>query len=190
MPEDDRDRLFAALAHDLRLPLFNIVGHADLLLDGALGPLTADQAEALQAMRYSARRAVALVEDLHDLARLDQGALPLRAAPVDLVALTRQVIQQVAGLARLAKTAVRLDTDLPALLVTTDERRVERILLNLVDNATRHSPPGGQVTVHLASDGHHAVVAVADQGPGVAPADQERLFTRYTPPRAAASGWG
>ncbi|MEH1101557.1 sensor histidine kinase [Micromonospora sp. CPCC 205561] len=176
----ERDRRFAAdVSHELRSPLQTLAAAASVLarrrehLDdrtATAAGLVADEISRFQR----------LVDDLIQLARGDQ---PVDRAPVDVAALARQACR-----ARgLPDTLVRTDPGLAdAWLV--DERRVEQILANLVDNALRHA--GGPVAVRLSQRDGTGIVEVDDEGPGVPPDDRKVIFDRFVRGRAAHSRAG
>jgi two-component system OmpR family sensor kinase len=167
----ERTRRFVAdAAHELRTPLAGVQAVAE----AAMAPeLSAEERERLNLLLLrETRRAARLVDDLLVLARLDAG-LPLRREPVDLLELARAEADRV----RLLTPDRALDVDGAPGLVAGDGQRLGQVLGNLLDNASRHTPPGGRVTVRVWSGGM-TVVQVTDTGPGVPRADRERIFDR------------
>ncbi|HEU4568351.1 MAG TPA: DUF4153 domain-containing protein [Marmoricola sp.] len=170
----DRQRrdLVATVSHELRTPLAGLVALLENIADG----VTPTDAEHVATARDQAERLSGLVQDLLDLSRVDAGVLPLEKEPVDLVAL---VDAAVAGQATSTR-GVRFASSLPAgLTVDADPRRLHQLLANLLDNAARHSPAGGTVRIRGGRDAGRVWVEVADDGPGVAPQDRDRIFERY-----------
>ena len=167
----ERTRRFVAdAAHELRTPLAGVAA----LTEAAMAPeLPGPERERLHLLLLrETRRAAGLVDDLLVLARIDAG-IPLRREPVDLL-----------GLARAEADRVRLlapDREIEVLgvpvVVAGDGDRLGQVLGNLLSNAGRHAPAGGRVTVRVWSGGM-ALVQVTDTGPGVPPADRERIFDR------------
>jgi signal transduction histidine kinase len=194
-----RDALLAALAHDLKTPLTATRGLAQLLLRGAARgrPPTAEGlAQRLEQIMAAADRATALVDGQLDLARA-QFARPLTLAPrsTDLIALTRRVVAEQTLLA--ARHSFRLITDQPALFVPIDAPQIERVLTNLVSNAIKYSPTGGDVTLTLAIEAlagaSCAVLAVADTGIGIPAVDLPHIgepFRRGTNALGQIAGTG
>ena len=118
-------------------------------------------------------RAARLVSDLLDLARAE-GGLPLHRTAVDLATLAAAEVERVRELA----PQLRVELDAPAAaVVSADAGRVSQIMVNLLDNARRHTPPGGTVSVCVEA-GDPCAVVVADTGPGIPDADRERVFGR------------
>jgi signal transduction histidine kinase len=175
----ERDFLLS-VSHDLRTPLTSIGGWAEALADGA----APDPARAGATILVEAGRLDRLVRDLLDLARLRARAFTLNLAPVDL----RDVAAGTAEGLRpeLEDAGVRLVVDVPPqpVVVQGDADRLAQIAGNLIENAGRHAAGEVRVSVHLdgeaAADGPGAaaVLAVADDGPGVPPEDRARIFER------------
>lgn len=171
-----RERFFAMVNHELRNALAAVQGWAEMLTRRK-DPTTVPRAafEVLDA----AEAAVALINDLLDLSRLDEDRLRPVLKLVDMVAVTRHALSRVEPAATAKVVSFR--TSLPGhhLLAKTDAQRVEQILLNLLGNAIRHTPDRSVVTVTLEQAGARARLTIADQGAGV-PADQvERVFDIY-----------
>ncbi len=176
-----RERRFTAdVAHELRTPLTALVGEASLLAEhfDAMPDQAKRPAELLIA---DVRRLRRLVDDLMEISRLDAGVESVRAESVDVGALVVGAVRSRGwdGQVRLDATSVR---------VTSDPRRLERIVVNLVDNALTHG--GSGVTVHVGRDGSGAVVEVADRGPGIAPEHLAHLFDRFYKADPSRAGHG
>ncbi len=183
---EERMRQFIADAsHELRTPLTSIRGYTDVLLRGAKDdPDTAQQV--LLATRREAERMTRLVNDLLTLARLDTGR-PLELQPVDLSALAGEAVDQARVLA--GGRDVTLQTDgLGRLLVRADADRLKQVLLVLLDNALKHGPQSadGWVRVRVWRAGGLAFISVADNGPGITPADLPHIFDRFYRARQAS----
>jgi two-component system OmpR family sensor kinase len=171
-----RLRSFAADAsHELRTPLAAIRGYAELARRQA-AELPADLQHTLSRVESQATRMSGLVEDLLLLARLDAGR-PLEAQPVDL---TRLAIDAASD-AHAAGPSHRWQLELPPgpVEVTGDEQRLHQVLANLMTNARTHTPEGTTVTLALATAAGRAELSVTDDGPGIPPPLQERLFERF-----------
>jgi two-component system OmpR family sensor kinase len=160
-------------SHELRTPVTTIRGYAELYRTGALD----ERAELDEAMRRTEQEAVrmgTLVDDLLRLARLDQGR-PLQRSAVDLSTLAADAVRD-AG-ARSPDRVVRLHATDPV-IVDGDEDALRQVVGNVVTNALVHAPDA-PVDVRVHDDGDHAVVEVADAGPGMAPTDAARAFERF-----------
>jgi signal transduction histidine kinase len=176
-----RERRFTAdVAHELRTPLTALVGEASLLEDhlDAMPPSSRRPAELLITDVGRLRR---LVEDLMEISRFDAGRESVQAENVDLGSLTAGAIRS-----RGWEGSVRLDTE--DVVLTSDPRRLERIVANLVGNALDHGGHG--VAVRVGRDGTGAFVEVVDRGPGIPPEHLPHLFERFYKTDAARSGRG
>jgi signal transduction histidine kinase len=171
-----RHNLMADIAHELRTPLTGIQGAVEAMQDGVF-PADAENLEALHAQVLLLNR---LVEDLRTLANAEAGQLALEKAPVDLADLCRG---QVSALQlRAAEHEIELTIAVPPeenVWVDADSQRLNQVLLNLLDNALRHTPPGGDVTVSVYGNQTEVFVTVSDNGPGLAAEDVPHVFDRF-----------
>ncbi len=182
-------REFAADAsHELRTPLTVIrssVEHLNRHREEPLGTTS----EALDDIEAEVTHLSLLVDDLLLLARSDLGAIPLDRMPLDLGDVASDAAT---SLGRLAEDRlVRLEVDPEPAMLDGDPVRLRQLVTILVDNAVRHSPRGGVVSVQARTDGTMVTVEVADQGPGVRPEDMAHVFDRfYRAPGAPSGGTG
>ena len=170
-----RLRQFVADAsHELRTPLTTIQGYAELYRLGGLGDH--DQLdEAMRRTEQEAHRMADLVDDLLNLARLDQGR-PLDLGPVDLAAVLRDAARDAAAV----EPHRPVDVEAPdPLVVQADEARIRQVVANLVGNVRMHTAPDVAVHLRLRRDGDWAVVEVADEGPGMDHETAARAFERF-----------
>jgi signal transduction histidine kinase len=171
-----RERFFAMVNHELRNALSAVFGWAEMLVRRK-DPATVPQAayEVLD----SAEQAIALINDLLDLSRLDENRLQTVLRDVDCTSVVRQALSRLTPAAD-AKN-VRLVPQLPAQIPVcrTDPHRVHQILVNLLGNAIRHTPEGSTVRVSLASEASEVTFRVEDEGPGVESEEVDRIFDVY-----------
>lgn len=176
---EERMRQFVADAsHELRTPLTTIRGFAELYRQGA-ADAPEDAARLMRRIEDEAARMGLLVEDLLLLARLDRER-PLTLAPVELPVLATEAVQAARAVAPERDIALRIEPGAGNLVVLGDDARLRQVIGNLMTNALTHTPPDASVTLRLrreAEDG--AVVEVADTGPGLTPAQAERVFERF-----------
>ncbi len=171
--EANTRRFLSDAAHELRTPIAGIQALAQ--------QLAADTGSAARRRRFATllagetRRAARLVADLLDIARIDAGTT-LRCEEMDLVEIAAAEVDRAAMLA--PNLTVRLSGDGQTLPVHADPQRIAQILSNLLDNACRHTPDGGEITVHTAAREHNAEVTVTDTGPGIPDSERERVFDR------------
>ncbi|MBO9523854.1 MAG: HAMP domain-containing histidine kinase [Nocardioidaceae bacterium] len=179
------------VSHELRTPLTTVRMASDVLHDSRAGfdPVTARAAELLQ---KELDRFENLLGDLLEISRFDAGAAGLELAEVNLVDVAHRVVDQSEPVAR--SRGVRLLLDAPeAAVAEVDERRVERVLRNLVSNAIDHANVRGdaRVVVRVAADAHAAAVTVRDYGVGLEPGQSAMVFNRFwraDPARARTTG--
>ncbi len=175
-----RDTFLSIAAHELKTPLTSLRGGAQLLARqqarGLLDP--ARLATGLDALVRATDRLAALIDDLMDVAHLRTRQLPLDPRPVDLVALARDAVAQARERAE-GGPSLALDApdDLPT--VQADPARIEQVLVNLLDNATKYSPDGGAVRVAVATRDAGVAVAVRDAGIGLPPGMAEAIFEPF-----------
>jgi two-component system OmpR family sensor kinase len=174
--EDKMRRFVADASHELRTPLTSIRGFAELYRQGA-APKPEDIARVMRRVEDSAAQMGVLVDDLLLLARLDQQR-PLERAPVDMVALAADAVHDAQAVAPGREIGLDVAAG-DAAVVLGDELRLRQVLANLVSNALSHTPAGTPVNVEVAVRAGEVQLSVRDRGPGLAPADAERIFERF-----------
>jgi signal transduction histidine kinase len=175
-----RDARFAAdVSHELRSPLTTLVTSVEVL-ERRREELSERSRQALDLIARDLSRFQRALEDLLELGRLEAGAVGRLATTVDVRDVVRHALEESGRSGALLTPPTQNDQ----LLVRVDKRLVNRALVNLFDNADRHG--GGLVAVTIHGDGDAVIVGVEDQGPGVDPADRERIFQRFA--RGGARG--
>jgi signal transduction histidine kinase len=176
--EQARRDLIAAVSHDLRTPLSSIRAMVEALCDHVVADSeTVDRYH--QTIRSEIERLNALIGDLLELSRIEAGALELHPEPASLYDLISDTIRSMGP--RASSKGVALDGDVPPNLpmVRIDLGRIQRVLVNLVDNAIRHSPENARITLTAVDVGREVRVDVADTGEGIAEADLPSIFDRF-----------
>jgi signal transduction histidine kinase len=170
-----RRDLVANVSHELKTPISALRAHLENLLDGVERP----DPETLQVMLNQSERLGRLIDQLLDLSRIESGELRLNRTAVALHALVREVLSEieVARADRGVRVRDTVPDDLPA--VHVDPERVHQVLFNLLDNAVRFTPAGGEVTVAAHRVNGSCEIAVIDTGPGIAAEHLPRLFERF-----------
>lgn len=172
-----RRQMAADIAHELRNPLAIIQANLEAMLDG-VRPLSVDAvAEAHGETRLLAR----LINDLRDLSLAEAGQLPLQKRPTELGELARASVERFAS--RADNSGIDLEVEVPDGLpaVDVDPDRISQVLGNLLDNALRHTPPGGEVRVRIEPTEHESLVraTIRDTGPGVPEEHLPNVFERF-----------
>jgi signal transduction histidine kinase len=177
----------ANISHDLKTPLTSIQGFAQAILDGtAIKP--EDMHQSAEIIHDEANRMNRLVQDLLDLTRFDSGMITLDKSPVDLGKLIQSVINKFTPQAQQASVQFQMEIS-PLNPVVGDNDRLTQVLANLIDNALKHSPPGGLINIHASQTADEVDVSVSDAGPGIPPEDLKRIFERfYQVDKARSSG--
>jgi two-component system, OmpR family, phosphate regulon sensor histidine kinase PhoR len=181
-----REELLDVVSHDLRAPLGALVGQAKMLGKRADGDAFATAR--VEAILRCASRMDAMIEDLLDSARKKSRQLRLQMGPVDVGAYLSELLDRSAYLLEVDRVRLVLD-GAGGLVVRADPNRLDRIVLNLLTNALKYSPPERPVELRAAARGGWVTISVADHGPGIPTEDLPRVFDRfYHGQRTAAQG--
>ena len=182
-----KTRYISAVSHELRTPLNSILGYAQLLDEDSTMP--AHRRQAVGVIRRGGEHLLGLIEGTLDIARIEAGKLALAPKPVRL----RQALQQIVQMFELQACAkgLQFEHDVQAApgLVRADERRLTQILINVLGNAVKFTP-AGRVSFRVAHVREMAVFEIEDSGPGIAPADIERIFEPFSRGANAAAAPG
>lgn len=176
----DRQRreLIANVSHELRTPITALQGLLENLVDGVTEP----DPDRLRAVLAQSERLGLLVTELLDLSRLEAGVVQLDRVPVDvgdfLAGVVREAEVTAAGCGRDVVFAVRTSPALGS--VPADPRRLQQVFANLLDNAARHSPPGGTVLLTAEREADRARFEVIDSGNGIPPGERTRVLDRFS----------
>jgi PAS domain S-box-containing protein len=175
-----RNDLISMVYHDLRGPLSNIILSLSTL-QGDISRLSADIIQSLAtAGRRSADYMQLLIESLLSLQRLEQGQAlaDIEEGPVE--SLIHEAAEQIAPRLEEAGHTIALDIEPGLPLIQADRSMVRRVILNLLENASKYMPTAGHITAGARGDGNVIEIFVSDTGPGIAPEDQERIFDKFT----------
>ncbi len=167
------------VSHELRTPMTSIKGYVDLMLLGASGEMTAQQQHFMKIIKGNTDRLTSLVNDLLDISRIETGRIELECEPLDIGPLIEQVLLTIRPKAE--EKGQRTQAFVPAALplVYGDPDRVVQILTNLVGNAYKYTPRGGEFSVHAYVREEMLHVAVCDTGIGISEEDQKKVFERF-----------
>jgi signal transduction histidine kinase len=171
-----RREFIANASHELRTPLFSLGGFLELMADEDVDPTV--RRDFVEEMSSQVERLTRLATDLLDLTKLDAGQLAVEHIEVDVSESARVVCEEFRALAEAGEHALSTDVDGPALALA-DEQRVLQVARILVENATRHTPPGTSIVVSAGDRNGTVALSVADDGPGVPEGDEAHLFERF-----------
>ena len=167
------------VSYELRSPLTNIIGFANLLGDAAFGPLNTKQREYLGYITASTNALLAIINNILDLATIDAGAMTLNLSQVDIRVSMTEAAEGVQD--RLIPNNITLDIVAATGIgsFTADAKRLRQVLFNLLSNAVGFSPPNSTVTLTAKREGETVIFSVSDRGPGIEPERQEKVFDLF-----------
>jgi two-component system sensor histidine kinase KdpD len=169
--------MFSSVTHDLRTPLASIKAGVTSLLDVTTVHDATQQRELLLTILEETDRLNRLVGNILDLARIRAGALIPRRVPTDVQEVTEAVLARMRNQLDRVKVELQIPEELPE--IAADPMQLDQVLTNLVENAARHSPPGGAVRIHIVREGEAVRVRVSDEGPGIPLAQREKVFEPF-----------
>jgi signal transduction histidine kinase len=189
-----KSQFVSHVTHELRLPLTSIRGYTDLLRQGIVGPVNEQQLNFLDVVKSNVERMTALISDLADINYLDTGRMKISARLIYLDEPIARVVEHLKT--RLTEKEQTIVVELPEQTrpAYADEARLQQILTALLNNAWKYTPKGGKITVRASDEGDQVHVSVSDNGIGISPADQEKIFTPFFRSEDEAvrehPGWG
>ncbi|RLC67046.1 MAG: hypothetical protein DRI48_03300 [Chloroflexi bacterium] len=174
-----KSEFVSTVSHELRTPMTAIKGYTDLLYAGAVGPVNDDQVRFLSIIRNNADRLTALINDLLDISRVETGRVRFEPRPTQIGDVISEVVNALAGQAEAKRQTLTYEVvgGLPD--VMGDRDRLNQVLTNLVSNAIRYTPIGGEVEVRAYPVEGAVRVDVRDTGIGITPEDMGRIFERF-----------
>jgi two-component system sensor histidine kinase KdpD len=185
-----RNALLSSISHDLRTPLASIVGASSSLLERGAQVTEADRVELLQAINEESQRMAGLIDNVLDMARIQAGAASLNLQWQSLEELVGATLKRLERRLAAHRVVVHIPDDLP--LVHVDGVLVGQALANLLDNAAKYTPRGTQISISAEADANEVRVSVADEGPGLPPGEEKRIFEKFhrAVPEGPQSGVG
>lgn len=182
-----KSEFLSIASHELRTPMTSIKGSLSLLATGVVGQLDVGSLRLIKIAEGETDRLIRLINDLLDLAKIESGGLPLNLGWVQWDEFCAKTLEGLAGLAMRAEVRLEL-VSIPSIEVSIDRDRMQQVLTNLVSNAIKFSPKGSSVRVSISrAKTGDLVVSVQDQGPGIAPEDQQLIFEKFRQGATAAN---
>jgi signal transduction histidine kinase len=176
------------MSHELRTPLNGIIGFAELMHDGKVGPVSPDRQDYLSDILTSARHLLRLINDVLDLTKIEAGKTEFHPEPVDPAAIVSEVIDILRPIASRKRIQLQAEIDSGIGLVSTDPTKLKQTLYNYLSNALKFTPDGGRVTVRVMSDDAAMFrIEVEDTGIGIRLEDTGRLFVEFQQLDASAA---
>ena len=174
-----KDRALATLAHDIRSPLGSIEGYCAILEEGLYGPITDKQREGVGRIRRNGRHLLSLLDNVMDMARLSAGPVGVRSESVHLIDVARDTVDMLTPASYAKHQLLRLAAS-DDVVVIGDAARTRQVLVNLVGNAVKFTPPEGSITVSVKEHtAHWGELRVTDTGPGISDSDRTAIFEPY-----------
>lgn len=177
---ETRQLITETLVHDLRSPLSAVVSAIDVMEDGLKNDARAEiMPQAIQVARRGSARVLGMIESMLDIARLQAGSFELTCIPVDLQAIVDSVV--IDYLPQAQDYGVILHSDVPpGMVANADLNKITRVITNLLDNALKFTPPGGQITFTATATSDLVEMRVSDTGPGIPPEFREKIFEQFS----------
>lgn len=177
-----KNRFLGMAAHDLRNPLASIRALAEFLREGAVGPLTPEQADLVKTIHEASQSMLTMVNELLDVATIESGVLKLNLERTDLGRIASESVAMINIEAARKGTQVKLHGLASPTLVRIDAARIKQVVDNLVSNAVKFSPPGSTIDAFVASDAAagNCSFSVRDQGPGIPEGERDKLFKDFS----------
>ncbi|MEO5929993.1 MAG: ATP-binding protein, partial [Candidatus Kapaibacterium sp.] len=172
-----KDEFLATVSHEIRTPLNAILGWAQILRTGDLDAETTERA--LETVERNAKAQAQLIDDILDISRIITGKIHLEARPVDLDPIIGATVESMRPAAAAKSIHVRMIADRLAGPVMGDPNRLQQVIWNLVSNAIKFTPVGGEVEVRLEKAGESALIVVSDTGQGISPEFMPYVFDRF-----------
>jgi signal transduction histidine kinase len=174
-----KSEFLANMSHELRTPLNAIIGFSEVLSERMFGEINDKQAEYLSDILESGRHLLSLINDILDLSKIEAGRMELEPSEFDLPSAIENTLILVRERAQRRGITLGRTVDERLGMIRADERKVKQVLLNLLSNALKFTPEGGQIDVRARVQNGEAEIAVADTGVGIAPEDQEAVFEEF-----------
>ncbi|RKU38666.1 hypothetical protein C6496_05430 [Candidatus Poribacteria bacterium] len=167
------------VSHELRTPLTSIIGFVSFILDGKAGAINDRQRNSLARVQRQSKRLAALINDLLDISRIESGRIQMDRAPISLLEIVRQRIEEIRPQADEKSIQMSLTAPESVPQILGDEARIGQVFTNLIGNAIKFTPDNGEVNVKVEADGNLLHVEVIDTGPGIPAEERQKIFDKF-----------
>ena len=175
-----KSEFLANMSHELRTPLNGIIGFAELMHDGKVGPVSAEHKEYLGDILTSGRHLLQLINDVLDLSKVESGKMDFRPETVELPTLVGEVRDILRTVAAQKRIEVRAEVDRGVATVVADAAKLKQVLYNYLSNALKFTPEEGRVTIRVTPESDQDFrIEVEDTGIGIGAADLDKLFVEF-----------
>ncbi len=173
-----KDQFLSTMSHELRTPLNAVLGFSDLLADERYGPLTEKQRRYINHIHTGGKHLLSLISDILDLSKIEAGRMELALESLSVQSAFAEVLSVMQPLADKKSQQLSANVE-PGLAVRADSTRFKQVLMNLLGNAVKFTPNGGRIELAARPIGGGIRVEVRDNGPGIPPAEQQRIFEAF-----------
>ncbi len=177
--EDIKQDLTRMIIHDLKSPLSGIMGSLDYLESGMMGEISPDQKKIVTLAKKSSESMLDMIQNLLDVAKMEEGKLELRKEKFDITALVQERQLQFETLVRNEQKCMDIDVKEGMIEVTAEKHLIERVLNNLISNAVHHTSSGGKIVLSVKRLGDLVEIRVSDDGAGIPPEYLEKIFEKF-----------
>ncbi|MCD1295962.1 hypothetical protein CUJ83_13245 [Methanocella sp. CWC-04] len=170
---------FTLISHELRTPLTTIKGFTELLHDGLLGPINEKQRDKLDKIKHNVDKLSDVVTSLSDLSSITSKKYSITMLPMALDELIREVVRSISFLVEEKKIKLSVDVPVNLPLINADREKIQQVLLNIINNAIKYTPPGGEIAIKAEDRENDILVSIRDTGIGIPKSDLEKIFTGF-----------
>lgn len=184
----EKQEFLSVMSHELRTPMTGVKGYLSMILEGDAGPLSDDVKEFVAAAYVANDRLIRLVEHMMKVARIQEGKIKINLGKVDISREAKMIVSDFQIPAKEKKLTLTYKPASQDLFVKADPDRAREVLMNLISNAVKFTPPAGQIEVSHRQQNSWVIIDVRDSGMGIKREDQDRLFEIFTKANLSLTG--
>lgn len=173
-----KEEFISMLSHELKTPIFPIMGYTDMLISGSMGNVTEKQKEKLKIIAKNAAGLSRLVSDMLDMSKLELKRMKIELSQEDIRDIAKEVVDTLGLIGKSKNIGIMLNAP-EKIKVSCDRKRILQVMNNLLTNAIKFSKEGGKIEITVSKDADNAKVSVKDKGLGISKDDQKQLFSRF-----------